>query len=285
MAPAQQHGLTESEILTKDFEVFDRAMYDIAEKHWQHMTFDGYPIDIEVVPCGEKKLLFGDFHGVKECLKSPLQNLHKFSDIIKEFKEMHTHIDRHMNEIIFLSFNGRSCCLSFKSKKVQKFLDKNVKFQAPSESDVKGHYKTFIQEVSNTCKKFSDEGQSTREEKALRKCEMCPSFGFKSQSGKDRHMRMFHCGQKNPNISDGKYTCLFESCKRGFNSEPSLSRHQNTESHGKRHQLTQKSKVCKTHFTMDDSLGQRADRHDQDVCAAAECLIEKTESDKVLWVQ
>ena len=36
---------------------------------------------------------------------------------------------------------------------------------------------------------------------------------------------------------------------------------------------------------MDDSLGQRADRHDQDVCAAAECLIEKTESDKVLWVQ
>ena len=36
---------------------------------------------------------------------------------------------------------------------------------------------------------------------------------------------------------------------------------------------------------MDDSLGQRADRHDKDVCAAAECLIEKTESDKVLWVQ
>ena len=144
MAPAQQHGLTESEILTKDFEVFDRAMYDIAEKHWQNMTFDGYPIDIEVVPCGEKKLLFGDFHRVKECLKSLLQNLHKFSGIIREFKEMHTHTDRYMNEIIFSNFNGRSCCLSFKSKKVQNFFDENVKFQAPSEIDVKGHYKTFI---------------------------------------------------------------------------------------------------------------------------------------------
>ena len=40
MALAQHHGLTESEILKKEFEVFDRAMYDIAEKHWQNMTFD-----------------------------------------------------------------------------------------------------------------------------------------------------------------------------------------------------------------------------------------------------
>ena len=40
MAPAQHHGLTESEILKKEFEVFDRAMYDIAENHWQNMTFD-----------------------------------------------------------------------------------------------------------------------------------------------------------------------------------------------------------------------------------------------------
>ena len=34
MAPAQQHGLTESETLKKEFEVFDHAMYDIAENHW-----------------------------------------------------------------------------------------------------------------------------------------------------------------------------------------------------------------------------------------------------------
>ena len=114
MAPAQQHGLTESEILKKEFEVFDRAIYDIAEKHWQNMTFDGYPIDLEVVPCGNERLLFGDFHRMKECLKSPLRNLHEFSDIIKEFKEMHTHIDRHLNEIIFSKCNDRSCCSSFK---------------------------------------------------------------------------------------------------------------------------------------------------------------------------
>ena len=41
----------------------------------------------------------------------------------------------------------------------------------------------------------------------------------------------------------------------------------------------------KTYFTITDSLRQRADRYDQDVCAAAECLIEKNESDKVRWVQ
>ena len=40
MAPAQQHGLTESEILKKEFEVFDSAIYDIAEKHWENITFD-----------------------------------------------------------------------------------------------------------------------------------------------------------------------------------------------------------------------------------------------------
>ena len=49
MAPAQQHGLTESEILKKEFEVFDRTLYDIAEKHWQNMTLDRYSIDVEVV--------------------------------------------------------------------------------------------------------------------------------------------------------------------------------------------------------------------------------------------
>ena len=162
IAPAQQHGLTESEILKKQFEIFDRAMYDIAEKHWQNMTFDGYPIDVEIVPCGDERLLFGDFHKVKECLKSTLRNLHKFSGIIKEFKEMYTHVDCHLNEIIFAKCNDRSCCSSFKSKKVQKFFDGNVKFQALSGSDVKRHHKTFILEVSNTCKKFSDEGQPTR---------------------------------------------------------------------------------------------------------------------------
>ena len=36
---------------------------------------------------------------------------------------------------------------------------------------------------------------------------------------------------------------------------------------------------------MADSLRQRANRHDQDVCAAVECLIEKTKPDKVRWVQ
>ena len=162
IAPAQQHGLTESEILKKQFEVFDRTMYDIAEKHWQNMTFDRYPIDVEIVPCGDERLLFGDFHRVKECLKSTLRNLHKFSGIIKEFKEMYTHVDCHLNEIIFAKCNDRSCCSSFKSKKVQKFFDGNVKFQALSGSDVKRHHKTFILEVSNTCKKFSDEGQPTR---------------------------------------------------------------------------------------------------------------------------
>ena len=118
MAPAQQHGLTESEILKIEFEVFDRALYDIAEKHWQNITFDGYPINVEVIPCGDERLLFGDFHKMKECLKSPLQNLHEFSDIIKEFKETHTHMDHHLNETIFSKCNDRSCCSSFKLKKV-----------------------------------------------------------------------------------------------------------------------------------------------------------------------
>ena len=86
--------------------------------------------------------------------------------------------------------------------------------------------------------------------------------------------------QKTPTISDGKYKCSFESYIRVFNSGPSLSRYQNKESHGKHHQPTQKSKVCKkkrskTYFTITDSLRQRADRHVQDVCAAAECLTEK----------
>ena len=101
-APALQTKLSSDVSVDKEKRIFDRAMETIRDKHWYDMTSDNMPIDVNVVSCNEDQLLFDDYDKVKAFLKSPLRNLHEYSDIVGEFKDMHRHIDRNLNEIRLL---------------------------------------------------------------------------------------------------------------------------------------------------------------------------------------
>ena len=58
---------------------------------------------------GEDDLLFTDYDHVLACLKSPIRDLHKYSDLLLEFKQMHGHINRHLNKVAFVKCENRSC--------------------------------------------------------------------------------------------------------------------------------------------------------------------------------
>ena len=97
-------------------------------------------------------------------MKSGIRNLHNHSSIINEFKEMHKHADRHLNEIIFTKCNNKTCCKTFRSEMVRDHFNGKVKFPSPSISK-NGHYNTFFQECINQQKRYSDVGQPTAVEK------------------------------------------------------------------------------------------------------------------------
>ena len=57
-------------------------------------------MNIQSILVGDDDLLFTDYDHVLACLKSPIRDLHKYSDLPLEFKQMHGHIDRHLNEAV-----------------------------------------------------------------------------------------------------------------------------------------------------------------------------------------
>ena len=137
-------------------------------------------------------LLYDDYDCVRTCLKCLLRSLHEYKDIVDEMKQMLSHIDRHLNEVIFIKCSDKSCG-EFRSQAAKDFLGEAMRFPSPSQSAVyKGHYNTFLQETIHTSKRFGDAGQPKAEEKALGSCPICPSFSFKSKTEMDRHRGMFH---------------------------------------------------------------------------------------------
>ena len=76
-APASQTKLSSDVDVDEEKRIFDRAMETIRDNHWYDI-----PVDVNLVPCNEDQLLFDDYDGVKACLKSPLRNLHEYSDIV-----------------------------------------------------------------------------------------------------------------------------------------------------------------------------------------------------------
>ena len=92
---------------------------------------------MESVHCDKEQLLSSDYEKVKEFLSCPLNKLHQYSELHAEFKQMFQHLDRHLNEIVFLKCDDRSCCSPWKSEELRKFLEK---FFAPSLGNyIEGH--------------------------------------------------------------------------------------------------------------------------------------------------
>ena len=98
-APALQRGLRKEDLKIKEKIVFDRAMNSLSEYHWKDFKYDGLTVNIQPILVGEDDLLFTDFDYVLACLKSLMQDLHKYSDLLLEFKQIHGHINRHLNRV------------------------------------------------------------------------------------------------------------------------------------------------------------------------------------------
>ena len=129
---ASAPGFSKEELKEKEKVVFDRAMKSLAEYHWNNFKFNEFPVDVEPVLVGEDELLFDDYDRVKSFLKTPIRDLHKYLDLLKEFKEMFAHIDRHLNEVTFIKCEKSSCCGNFKSKITKELLGEKKRFPSPS---------------------------------------------------------------------------------------------------------------------------------------------------------
>ena len=108
VAPAQQSSLDEASLIEKESVVFDTAMKSIRDDHWNDLEFDNFEMNLDIVECNHDQLLFNDYKQAKAAMKSGIRNLHNHSSIINEFKEMHKHADRHLNEIIFTKCNDKT---------------------------------------------------------------------------------------------------------------------------------------------------------------------------------
>ena len=92
----------------------------------------------------------------------PLRNLHEYSDIVGEFKDMHRHIDRHLNEkssssnvitkIVVMHFVQRKCLTISKVSSNSKHLQKVTR------KVITNH---FLEECLNEVKTYGDSGQAT----------------------------------------------------------------------------------------------------------------------------
>ena len=68
-----QRNLSANEIEEKEYAVFDKAISDLAHC-WENAEFNGYPVRIKAIICGEDNLKCGDSSTVKDFFKVPLRS-------------------------------------------------------------------------------------------------------------------------------------------------------------------------------------------------------------------
>ena len=233
--PIHISKLTSSEVEEKEKIVFDRAMKSIENGHWRDASFNGFEIDAETVPCKEDDLLSEDYDEVKDFLKCPIRDIHKYAALREEFLDMFRHLDRHRNEIVIVKCDDRSCCKPFRSPDVLNYLkSSDMKLQAPVlDNRFRGHYVTFFSQLSSSDaeKRFGDDGQPSVAAKKLGKCDFCPNDGFSSVTEKASRVAMFHRRKKVTNKNKRSFACTVDNCGKVFARYASLSRHRTAAKH------------------------------------------------------
>ena len=121
--PAKQGKLSEEERATKERVVFNDAMEKWSQC-WRNLNFDGKEINTAVIKCDEDNLLFDDYERVQAFLETSIGRLPEFEDLVKEFKDMFLHMDRHYNEVVFKICNALSCCKEWKGQRRKSLLRK-----------------------------------------------------------------------------------------------------------------------------------------------------------------
>ena len=78
--------------------------------HWKNAKFDDFDVNTSAIPCAEARNRWDDYERVKAFLDSPLNSIHVYNDISKEYQSMFKNIDRYANEIVFTKCTDRECC-------------------------------------------------------------------------------------------------------------------------------------------------------------------------------
>ena len=76
--PCQQSTLTLDQLREKEFSVFDKALSDL-HSYWKDFEFDGNPVKIEQIKCGEDNLKWDDLENAQKFFKASVRDLHKYS--------------------------------------------------------------------------------------------------------------------------------------------------------------------------------------------------------------
>ena len=297
--PCEQGGLSDEDRKAKEFAVFDKAINEL-DHYWTDATFDGFNVTTKKIICGEDNLEWNDYDHVKEYFKASVRDLHNFGDLAAEYKKMLLHIDRHLNEISFIRCKDRSCCNPWRSTEVQEYF-KPLSYRLPAPVFSKysdGHYDTFLQRMVDNVQQYGDYGQPTAMNASLGKCSFCPTYCFKSKTGKERHISMFHRRQKTTYV-EANVDCVV--CGKIFTSVASLNRHKNIAKHTTREtgirkrsapvvETNQPAKKRKTKpRTINDMLRQMSrsvvERTDEDdLCSADSCIIGSLKDPVITWL-
>ena len=118
-------------------------MLSMENGHWKNTTFDGFPVDVTATKRDEDKLLHDDYEKVKKLLKSTLREIYEHADIRKEYESIFKHLD----ELVFIKFKDKSCCVNFRSKQLSDILKSwEFKLVAPTpDKTCHNRYNNFIQ--------------------------------------------------------------------------------------------------------------------------------------------
>ena len=119
--PSQQSTFTQDQLKEKKFSLFDKAFSDL-HSYWKNVEFDGNPVEIDQIICGEDNLRWGDLENVQKFFKAPIRDLHNCSSLNEEFKEMFCHVDRYANELVFTRCTDHSCCVDWQFDKFRDHL-------------------------------------------------------------------------------------------------------------------------------------------------------------------
>jgi len=73
--PCHLSGISKQEQQQKEGEVFDRAIDDLCNVHWDNASFDGYPVTPFHVKCNGEPTAYSDHANVRAFLTCPLRDI------------------------------------------------------------------------------------------------------------------------------------------------------------------------------------------------------------------
>ena len=87
--PYEQNNLSDEERKDKEKAAFDEALWRLS-RYWEGATFNGFGVVSTKILCGDDEIKWNDQDAIKEYLKAPVMDLHKYSELSNESKSIST---------------------------------------------------------------------------------------------------------------------------------------------------------------------------------------------------